>query len=91
MTIFKYGRGNNPPPMERPKGGPPAPQPSDLLTKLHDLHAPIRVPTISEYQYACGEAALEIERLRSENRELKDVSATYEKLMRAANLTGDKR
>jgi hypothetical protein len=36
----------------------------ELLAKLHDLHAPIRVPGIGEYQYACGEAAQEIERLR---------------------------
>lgn len=31
-----------------------------LIEKLQDLHAPIRQPTIAEYQYAAGEAALRL-------------------------------
>jgi hypothetical protein len=52
----------------------------ELVAKLHDLHAPIRVPGIGEYQYACGEAALEIERLRGQL----EAAEQHVKILRAA-------
>ena len=50
--------------------------PPDILAVLDDLHAPIRVPGIGEYQYACGRAALEIRKLR-QRRAADETAATH--------------
>lgn len=36
----------------------------DVIAKLEDLHAPIRVPGIGEYQLACGVAARLLREIR---------------------------